>query len=180
MAASDMFILMQPVDNALGDQGLVFAGLQEGAHKYSNEVKEKPIGGKMDHSYGVSSEEIDFTLDRIKDDPAQLQLLDAFRKKKQIKFWKGYRAYDPVTNKHDVDFGYGVVEEIEDGFDDESATIESTLKVKVETVPMQIPKLPDSILNPSSASITITPELPGEYTGELETRTKTPDENAGA
>lgn len=176
MSNTDMFILMQPANNQLGDAGMVFAGLQEGGHKFSNEVKEKPVGGKLDHEYGVSSEELDITLDRVKGDPAQEQLIKAFRAKEQIKFWKGYRTYvknDAGQDVHDVDFGYSVVEEIEDGFDDESATLETTLKVKVETVPMQIPKLPDSILNPSSAAIAINPELPGEYTGPLETRTKT-------
>lgn len=177
MSNTDMFILMQPVDNKLGDAGLVFAGLQEGSHKFSNEVKEKAVGGKMDHDFGVSSEEIDITLDRIKNDPGQEQLIDAFRKKKEVKVWIGYKAIvkNPETQaeEHDANFGYTIPEEIEDSFDDESASLEATLKVKVETVPMKLPKLPDSVLNPSSASIAVTPENPGEYTGPLSSRTKT-------
>lgn len=178
MSNTDMFILMQPVDNKIGDAGLVFAGLQEGSHKFSNEVKEKPIGGKMDHDFGVSSEEIDISLDRIKGDPGQEQLIDAFRNKKQVKIWKGYKqvVVNPETQaeEHDANFGYTIPEEIEDSFDDEGATLEATLKVKIETVPMKLPKLPDSILNPSSAAAAVEGELPGEYAGPLESRTKTP------
>lgn len=178
MAASDMFVLIQPVDNKLGDAGMVVASMEELSHKFSNEVKEKEIGGKMDHDYGVSSEEFGITAKRIKGDPGQEQLIECIRKKKQVKFWKGYKSYkrneETQADEHDVDFGYGIMEEIEDSADDESASIEATIKVKIETVPMKLPKLPDSILNPSSASVAVTPEKPGEYTGPLESRTQTP------
>lgn len=179
MAASDKLVLVQPVNNALGDKGVVIADLAEGSHKISSELIEKIRSGKMDYSYGTNDEELSFTFNQVVGDQGQEQLKNAIKKKLQVKVWIIDRAYDPTTQMHKAVFAYTVVEEYEGSFDDEESTIEVTLKVKIESVDMEFPKLPDSILDPASA-VSVEPELPGDYTGPLEMRTNQATAPAGA
>lgn len=165
MAASDKLVLVQPTDNTLGAEGIVIGDLVEGSHKLSNALIEKVRSGKMSYGYGVTDEEMSFTFNKIDGDSGQQQLKQAIQKKKEIKVWIIDRKLDNVKQTHKAVFAFTVVEEYEGSFDDEEDTIEVTLKVQIESVEMEFPKLDDEILNPSAAGIKIEAQLPGDSTG---------------
>lgn len=176
MAASDKIVLAQPVDNVVGGSDftdLVIGDLTEGSHKIASEVIEKAKAGKLDFEYGTIEEEFSFTFNAIPGDKGQASLKRAIQNKLQVKIWIIDRVFDPETQKHKAIFAYTVIEEYEGSFDDEESTIEITAKVKITSVEMDFPKLPESILNPSTAA-SVAAELPYEYTGALEVRTNTP------
>lgn len=177
MAANNYVVLVQPANNELGAEGIVVGDITEGGHTITNEVVDRIRGGKTDRGYGAHSEEITFTANRIADDEGQVALDDAIRNKEQIKVWLVDKTIKTVTidagevDGHDAVFGYSLVSEISKSFDDEEDTIEHTLSVKVETAKGPLPKLPESVLNPSTAAVDF--EAPGEFTGTLENKTST-------
>lgn len=170
-------VMVQPANSTLGAEGLVVGDLTEGGHTITNEVVDKIRGGKTDRDYGTHAEEVTFTSNRVEDDEGQEALEEAIRNKEQIKVWLVNKRVKKVTignaveevDGHDAIFGYSVVSEISKSFDDEEDTIEHTLAIKVETAKGALPKLPESVLNPSTAAVDF--ETPGEYTGTLENRT---------
>ncbi len=163
---------IQPVNNALGDDGVVIASLKEGSHKISAELLEKIMSGKKYFKYSVVEEELGLTFDKVEDDPGQEQLKNAIQKKLEVKIWLINPKIEPEGD-HKAIFCYTAVEEYEGGWEEEEDTIETTHKIQIESVNMRFPKLDDAILDPSSA-LTVEAELPGEWTGPLESRTQTP------
>ncbi|PTG58799.1 phage tail protein [Staphylococcus chromogenes] len=161
----------EPTNNTLGVMGLLVSDLQEGETKISSELSEKIVAGKTDYSYQSVSEEINLTFGRIPGDKGQDQFKKAIKERKQIKVWliekkkreDGYHAA----------FGYTVVEEYGNSFDDEEDTIEVTVKVKFNTADGVFEELPPSWLDASVAGTTVEFEKPGEYTGDLEERKST-------
>lgn len=161
----------EPTNNTLGVMGLLVSDLQEGETKISSELSEKIVAGKTDYSYQSVAEEINLTFGRIPRDKGQDQFKKAIKERKQIKVWliekkkreDGYHAA----------FGYTVVEEYGNSFDDEEDTIEVTVKVKFNTADGVFEELPPSWLDASVAGTTVEFEKPGEYTGDLEERKST-------
>lgn len=161
----------EPTNNTLGVMGLLVSDLQEGETKISSELSEKIVAGKTDYSYQSVAEEINLTFGRIPGDKGQDQFKKAIKERKQIKVWliekkkreDGYHAA----------FGYIVVEEYGNSFDDEEDTIEVTVKVKFNTADGVFEELPPSWLDASVAGTTVEFEKPGEYTGDLEERKST-------
>ncbi|PTF49653.1 phage tail protein [Staphylococcus chromogenes] len=161
----------EPTNNTLGVMGLLVSDLQEGETKISSELSEKIVAGKTDYSYQSVAEEINLTFGRIPGDKGQDQFKKAIKERKQIKVWliekkkreDGYHAA----------FGYTVVEEYGNSFDDEEDTIEVTVKVKFNTADGVFEELPPSWLDASVAGTTVEFEKPGEYTGDLEERKST-------
>ncbi len=176
--ANNYAVLVQPANSELGAEGIVVGDITEGGHTITNEIVDKIRGGKTDRDYGAHAEEVTFTANRVEGDVGQEALDDAIRNKEQIKIWLIDKRVKEVTidaaqvDGHDAVFGYSVVSEISKSFDDEEDTIEHTLAIKVETAKGALPKLPDVVLNPSTAAIDF--EAPGEYTGSLENRDNTP------
>lgn len=166
--AKDLVVLVQPVSAQLGAEGLVVGDFTEGEHKISNEVRESIRAGLKDFGYGETEEEVTFTATHARGDKGQKAFLDAIKKKEQLKFWIVDKQLNADGTTHNATFGYSVVEEYSYSFDDEEGTVEVTLKVKFNTAEGTLPKLPDSILNPSSA-VEVKFEKPGERTGTLET-----------
>lgn len=169
--------MVQASDSTLGSDGLVIGDVTEGGHTITNEFVDRIRAGKTGRTYGANAEEFTFTANKIEDDEGQAEVKRAIKQKKQLKVWFVPRrvsqvtigdAVEKVAGHDDVIFGYTIVSEIGHSFDDEEDTVEYTLVVHYETAEGTLPKLPDSVLNPSSVQVEF--ETPGEYTGEFENR----------
>lgn len=178
--ASKYVVLVQSANSVLGSEGLVIGDITEGGHTITNEVVDRVRGGKTGRGYGANAEEFTFTANKIEDDEGQEEVDGAIRAKEQLKVWLVPRrvsqvqigdAVETVAGHDDVIFGYTVVSEIGHSFDDEEDTVEYTLAVHFETAKGTLPKLPDSVLNPSTVA-DVDFETPGEYTGSYEERTQ--------
>lgn len=168
---SNYVVLVQAASSVLGSDGLVIGDVTEGGHNITNEIVDRIRAGKTGRGYGANAEEFTFTANKIEDDVGQQEVENAIRKKEQLKVW--FVPKRVVDGKHkNVIFGYTYVSEIDHSFDDEEDTVEYTLAVHYETAKDSLPKLPDSVLNPSTVA-DVEFEAPGEYTGSYEERTAT-------
>lgn len=167
MNANDLVVMVLPASAPLESEAWAVGDFTEGEHKISNEVRENVRSGLKDHGYGVTEEEVTFAMNDITSDKGQKAFQDAIKKKEQLRFWIVEKALMADGQNHNSTFGYSVVEEHSRSWDDEEGTREVTLKVKFNTAEGPFPKLPESILNPSSA-IEVKFEKPGERTGTLE------------
>lgn len=164
---SNYVALVQRASSPLGAEGLVIGDLTEGGHTITNEVVDRVRAGKTGRQYGANAEEFTFTANKIEGDEGQVDVKAAIKNKEQLKVWLVPRRV--VGDVHEnVVFGYTIVSEIGHSFDDEEDTIEYTLAVHFESAEGTLPKLPDSVLNPSSVAVEF--EAPGEYTGAFEDR----------
>lgn len=169
---SKYIALALPASAPLSAEALVVGDMTEGSHTITNELVESVKGGKTDYEYGANAEEYGFTANRIPDDEGQEALIQAIRNKEQIRIWLADRRIvkdDADADAHKTVFGYAVVGEAGHSFDLEEDTIEFTGNFKFESAEGYLPKLPDSVLDPST--VTVEFETPGEYTGTLENRT---------
>ncbi|MDN6063000.1 MAG: phage major tail protein, TP901-1 family [Staphylococcus simulans] len=163
--------VVEPTNNTLGVMGLLVSDLQEGETKISAELSEKIVAGKTDYSYQSVAEELNLTFGRIPGDKGQDQFKQAIKDRKQVKVWLIEKK--KRTDGYHAVFGYAVVEEYGNSFDDEEDTIEVTVKVKFNTADGVFSELPQSWLDASVAGTTVEFEKPGEYTGDLEERQST-------
>lgn len=170
---SNYVVLVQSANSVLGAEGLVIGDITEGGHTITNEVVDRVRGGKTGRGYGANAEEFTFTANKIEGDEGQEEVDAAIRNKEQLKVWLVPKKVTDGEHQN-VIFGYTYVSEIGHSFDDEEDTVEYTLAVHYETAKDSLPKLPDSVLNPSTVA-DVEFETPGEYTGSYEERT-----NAGA
>ncbi|PNZ29907.1 phage tail protein [Staphylococcus rostri] len=169
--SSSYIAVCEPTNNTLGAMGLLVSDLKEGEKKISSELTEKIIAGKTDYSYQSVAEEISLTFGKIPGDEGQKQFEKAIKERKQIKVWL-IEKKKRKDGYHSA-FGYAVVEEFGNSFDDEEDKIEVTLKVKFNTADGVFEELPPSWLDASVAGTTVEFEKPGEYKGDLEDRTAT-------
>lgn len=161
--------VVEPANNELPDaEGYLVSDLQEGEHNISAELSEKVTAGKTDYDYTSIAEEFTFTTGRIPGDKGQEQFKKAIKARQQVRVWLIEKKKQ--DGKYPAIFGYTVVEELGNSFDDEEDTIEVTLKVKFNTADGGFETLPPSWLDPSVAGTTVEYEAPGEYKGSLEDR----------
>lgn len=161
--------VVEPANNELPDaEGYLVSDLQEGEHNISAELSEKVIAGKTDYEYTSIAEEFTFTTGRIPGDKGQEQFKKAIKARQQVRVWLiEKKKQDGV---YPAIFGYAVVEELGNSFDDEEDTIEVTLKVKFNTAEGGFETLPPSWLDPSVAGTNVEYEAPGAFKGPLEDR----------
>lgn len=172
MNANDLVVMLLPVTEPVGSKAWTVGDFTEGSHKISNEVRESVRSGLKDFDYGVTEEEVGFTMSYVTSDKGQKAFKNAIQNKTQLRCWIVEKALMADGENHNSTFFYGVVEELEDGWDDEEGTREVTLKIKLNSAEGPFPKLPPEILNPSEA-VRVAFEKPGEYTGTLEAKTNT-------
>ncbi len=166
---ANFIAVVEPANNELPDaEGYLVSDLQEGEHNISSELTEKVIAGKTDYEYSSIAEEFTFTVGRIPGDEGQEQFKKAIKAREQVRVWLIEKK--KRNGKYPAQFGYTVVEEYGNSFDDEEDTIEVTLKVKFNTAEGEFETLPQSWLDPSVAGTTVEYEAPGEYKGSLEDR----------
>ncbi|WP_185160556.1 phage tail protein [Mammaliicoccus sciuri] len=166
---ADYIAVVQPaVDNLPNAEGILVGDVTEGGHTISSELVEKIRGNKTDYSYGSVNEEITFTCNNVSGDKGQDQFKQAIKKLQQIKVWLIEKKKS--AQGHKTIFGYTVVEEYAQSFDDEEDTIEVTLKVKFNTAEDYLTDVPEEWLNPSELAREVEFEKIGENTGTLETK----------
>ena len=166
-SAKDLVVLVLPVDQPLKSEAWAVGDFTEGEHKITNEVLESVKSGLVDHKYGDTSEEANFTMNDITSDKGQQAFKQAIDNKTQLRVWIVEKQLLADGAHHNATFFYAIVEEHTKSWDDEEGTREVTLKIKLNSAEGPFPKLPDEILNPSSA-VRVKYENPGEKTGTLE------------
>lgn len=172
MNANDLVVMLLPVTEPIvkGGTAWTVGDFTEGSHKISNEVRESVRSGLKDFDYGVTEEEVGFTMSYVTSDKGQKAFKNAIQNKTQLRVWIVEKALMADGENHNATFFYAVVEELEDGWDNEEGTREVTLKIKLNSAEGPFPKLPSEILNPSEA-VRVAYEKPHEYTGPLESKT---------
>lgn len=148
----------------------VITGTSEFSHEIENELRESIKGNRKDWSGGVVEETISVTFPYDPAFKSDRDFKDSAKNGRQMRFWIIDNALIGTgeTAKHNSTFAYVIAESHSLSVDDESDSIEVSLKVKLNTAEGEEPKLPDEILDPSLAS-QVAYETIGQETGNLET-----------
>ncbi|NRG44836.1 phage major tail protein, TP901-1 family [Bacillus sp. CRN 9] len=165
----DTLLLVQPEDATIGTDALVVAEQTEGSYSIENElVDEQSKMGRI-LAYGSNSESFELTSYGVKNDPGQMAVLEAIKKKKRLKVWE----VDIVPNAegtYDATFAYCLVESVEKSSPgDNFIELSATLQVEGESVEGVLTTLPEGIANAKKIEF----EEPGE-TGKPTTPPTTP------
>ncbi|MGE7940623.1 phage major tail protein, TP901-1 family [Lysinibacillus xylanilyticus] len=163
----DTVLLVQLATNALGEDGFLIGHLTENTHSMENELVDEQTKFGRIVAYGQSSESFEVTMFGDKNDPGQKAILDAIRKKVQLKVWEvdlNVVKNDTDEDVHNAIFAYTLVESVEKSSPGDSfQEISGTLQVIGESKEGQLPKLPDSVREFATYGF----EAPGEKTGEF-------------
>ncbi len=147
----------------------VITGTSEFSHEIENELRERIRGNKKDWSGGVVEETISVTFPYDPKFKSDRDFKDSCKNGTQMRFWiiDNNLVGDGETAVHNSTFAYVIAESRSLSVDDESDSIEVSLKVKLNTADGEEPKLPDEILDPSLASQVVYEEI-GAETGNME------------
>lgn len=163
----DTVLLVQLATNALGEDGFLIGHLTDNNHSMENELVDEQTKFGRILAYGQSSEAFEATMYGDKKDSGQKAILDAIRKKVQLKVWEvdlNVVQNDEGEDVHDAIFAYTLVESVEKSNPgDNFQEISSTLQVIGESKEGHLPKLPDSVIEFATYGF----EVPGEKTGEF-------------
>ena len=153
-------------------ENYVMTGTSEFSHEIENELRESIKGNRKDWSGGVVEETISVTFPYDPTFTADRDFKDACKHGRQMRFWiiDNTLIGTGETAKHNSTFAYVIPESRSLSVDDESDTIEVSLKVKLNSADGEEPKLPDEILDPSLAGQVAYEEI-GAATGDLENAT---------
>lgn len=159
----DSIILVQPVDAALGADSFVIANQTEGSYSIENEMLDEQTKFGRILGYGQNSESFEITAFGERGDAGQKAVLDAIKKKKQLKLWEVDLNLN-ATGNHDALFAYTVVESVEksnptDSFQEVTASVQ----VIGESQEGELPPLPAEVIEFARYAF----ETPGETTGEF-------------
>ncbi|MEH6941527.1 phage major tail protein, TP901-1 family [Bacillus sp. JJ722] len=162
-SGKDTILLVQPHDAAIGTDGFIIGNLTDNNYSIENEIVDEQTKFGRIVAYGPNSEAFELTCYGQTGDPGQVAVLNAIRKKKQLKVWE-VDLNLKENDMHHALFAYTIVESVgkespQDGFQEISAT----LQVLGEAQEGELPKLPDSVIEFARYGF----EKPGEKTGEL-------------
>jgi TP901-1 family phage major tail protein len=165
----DTILLVQSTDAALAAAGLLIGNLTENTYSIENEILDESTKFGRIVGYGQNSESFEFTAYGETGDPGQKAVLDAIKKKKQLKVWEVDINLNEA-GKHDAVFAYTIVESVErsapqDGFVEVSATVQ----VIGDSQEGEIEALPPELIEFARYGF----EAPGEKTGEFPEQTST-------
>lgn len=154
-------LLVQPVDNTIGDPGLLVANLTENSYSIENELIDEMTKMGRILAYGENSESFELTAYGKKGDPGQEAILNAIKQKQKLKVWE-VDLEENENNTYNATFAYCLVESAEksaptDGF----LEVTATLQVEGSSVEGELTTLPEGITNGSPYGF----ETPGQ-TGE--------------
>lgn len=166
----DTILLVQSTDAALAAAGLLIGNLTENTYSIENEILDESTKFGRIVGYGQNSESFEFTAYVETGDPGQKAVLDAIKKKKQLKVWEVDLNLN-ASGKHDAVFAYTIVESVEksapqDGFVEISATVQ----VIGDSQDGEITALPPELIEFARYGF----EAPGAKTGEFPDQTATP------
>ncbi len=164
----DTILLVQSTDAALAAEGLLIGNLTENTYAIENEILDESTKFGRIVGYGQNSESFEFTAYGETGDPGQKAVLDAIKKKKQLKVWEVDINLN-ADGKHNAVFAYTIVESFEksapqDGFVEVSATVQ----VIGDSQEGAIDPLPAEMIEFARYGF----EAPGAATGEFPEQTK--------
>lgn len=159
----DSIMIVQVADAPLGADGFVVANQTEGSHSIENEIMDEQTKFGRILGYGMNSESFEFTAYGERGDAGQEAVLDAIRRKTQLKVWEVDKNLN-AAGKHDALFAYTVVESVEKSNPTDSwQEISVTVQVIGESQKGELPPLPEDVLAFARYAF----ETPGEMTGEF-------------
>lgn len=165
----DTILLFQSTDAAVGTDAYVMGNSTEHSHSIETDMVDETTKFGRIVGYGANSESFEFTAYAEKGDPGQKAVLDAIRKKKQIKVWE-VDLNPSVDGTHESLFAYGIVESIEKSAGDSFVEFSGTIQVIGESVEGPFPALPPEVIEFARYGF----EAPGETTGEFTGVAKAP------
>ncbi|WP_121605305.1 phage major tail protein, TP901-1 family [Virgibacillus sp. Bac332] len=141
-------LMVQPVDNTIGDPGMIIANLTENSWSIENELIDEFTKMGRILAYGQNSESFEMSAYGERNDPGQTAILDAIEEKKEIKVWE----VDTIANEqgtYDARFAYCLVESAEKSNADSFQEVTATLQVRgksqkgvLTTIPAQLTEPP--------------------------------------
>lgn len=166
----DSILLVQSTSAALAESGYVIGNSTEHTHSMENELIDENTKFGRILGYGQTTESFDITAYGETADPGQKAIIDAIRKKKQIKLWEVDLNLNE-NGKHNTLFAYALVETLEksapqDGF----VEVSSTVQVIGNSVEDEIDPLPPELIEFATYGF----EAPGASTGEFPEQEKAP------
>ncbi|WP_121640607.1 phage major tail protein, TP901-1 family [Virgibacillus sp. Bac330] len=158
-SGKDTILLVQPEDATVGSDALVVAEQTEGTYSIENElVDEQSKMGRI-LAYGQNSESFELTCYGEKNDPGQMAVMQAIKKKKRLKVWE----VDLIPNTegaYDATFAYCLVESVEKASPgDNFIELSATLQVEGESAEGVLSELPEGATQKSNVTEF---EQPGE------------------
>lgn len=154
-------ILVQPVDNALGAEGLVPGFQTEHSHSFERDNSTESTKFGSISAIGTLTETMSLTMYGKKGDAGQKALMDAIKKGQEIKVWE----VDTEKNEegtHDAIFAFAVIDSHEVSSPAEGLEeISTELTVQIESVEGAFTTLPASLITFAKYGF----QLPGETTG---------------
>lgn len=155
--------MVQLANAPLGAQGRTLANETDSSHSISNGIVDEMTKTGRVVAYGNNSETIELSMYALRGDKGQNDVLNAIRKKIQLKIWKIDTV--PDENGHyDVDFGYGIVESYEEAAGSEGfREVSTTVQIIGEMQSDKFESIPQEMIDYAAYGF----ELPGEKTGEF-------------
>ncbi|MEN2765835.1 phage major tail protein, TP901-1 family [Ornithinibacillus xuwenensis] len=141
----DTVLLVQPIDNTIGDPGLVVANLTENSYSIENELIDEMTKMGRILAYGQNSESFELTAYGEKGDPGQEAILNAIKNKTELKVWE-VDTLANGTGTYDAVFAYCLVESVEKSNPNDSfQEVTATLQVRGESQEGTITTLPTAL-----------------------------------
>lgn len=135
-------LMVQPVDNVEGDQGLLVAELTENSYAIENDILDERTKMRRIVEYGENSESFELSAYAVKNDPGQQAILKAIKQKKKLKVWE----FDRVPNEtgaYNAVFAYCIVESADVSHGDSFSELSATLQVDGSSVEGELTELPE-------------------------------------
>ncbi|MFL0365380.1 phage major tail protein, TP901-1 family [Pseudobacillus sp. 179-B 2D1 NHS] len=166
----DTILLVQSTDAALAAQGTLIGNLTENSYSIENEIVDEQTKFGRIVGYGQNSESFEFSAYGETGDPGQKAVIDAIKKKKQLKVWE-VDINQNANGKHNAVFAYCIVESVEKSNPQDRFTeVSATVQVIGQTQEGELDPLPPEMIEFARYGF----EAPGEATGEFPNQKTTP------
>lgn len=154
-SGKNTILLVQPIDNTLGDPGLLVANLTENSYSIENELIDEMTKMGRILAYGENSESFELTAYGKKKDPGQMAIMNAIKQKKKLKVWE-VDLEKNANEAYDATYAICLVESAEtssptDGFKELSATLQvegSSVEGELLTIPAAASEAPYAFETP--------------------------------
>lgn len=140
-SGKNTILLVQPIDNTIGDEGLLVAELTENSYSIENEIIDEMTKMGRIVEYGENSESFELTAYASKGDPGQQAILNAIKQKKKLKVWEVDKV-ENGTGAYDARFAICIVESVEVDHGDSFSELSATLQVYGSSVEGELVTLP--------------------------------------
>lgn len=163
-SGKNTILLVQPIDNTIGDEGLLVGNLTENSYSIENEIIDEMTKMGRIVEYGENSESFELTAYGKKADAGQMAIMNAIKQKKKLKVWE-VDLEPNGTGKYDATFAICIVESAEtssptDGFKEVSATLQvtgSSVEGELTTLPTTVTEAPYAFETPGQTGEPVAP-----------------------